>query len=181
MESNFILCRGYLIPWRTLISTQFNHFVNIFILDKNIKKCAQYHCDQHVSKMILESAQMLCTTLNKRGIKTPYKSTHINHPCVLWLNKSYSNFLWLKELAVELNREYIYRYEKTKDHASIKVITEIESYQYTDTGLTEFAQAMPEKYKFKNNAVRAYRSFYRGEKIKFAKWSKRPMPTWMSI
>lgn len=155
--------------------------MNIFVLDKNITKCAQFHCDKHVSKMILESTQMLCTTLNKRGIETPYKSTHINHPCVLWLDKSYSNFLWLKELAIALNREFLYRYKREKDHASISVISKIESNRYSDTGLTEFAQAMPDKYKFKNNAVRAYRSFYRGEKVKFAKWTKRPTPTWMNI
>ena len=153
--------------------------MNIFVLDKNIKKCAQYHCDQHVSKMILESVQMLCTSLNKQGFETPYKSTHIKHPCVLWVEESYSNFLWLKQLAIELNKEFIYRYDKDRDHASIKVLTEIETYIFTDKGLTEFAQAMPDNYKFKNNAVRAYRNFYRGEKARFAKWTKRPIPKWM--
>ncbi|SER70381.1 hypothetical protein SAMN05421690_10568 [Nitrosomonas sp. Nm51] len=39
--------------------------MNIFVLDLDIKKCAQYDCDQHVSKMILESAQLLCTALKK--------------------------------------------------------------------------------------------------------------------
>ena len=154
--------------------------MNIFVLDRNIKKCAQYHCDQHVSKMILESVQMLCTSLNKQGFQTPYKSTHEKHPCVLWVEKSYSNFLWLKELAIELNREFIYRYDRNIDHASIKVLKDIEKQQFSDIGLTDFAQAMPDQYKFKNNAVRAYRNFYRGEKSKFAKWTKRPIPKWMS-
>ena len=36
--------------------------MNIFILDKNPKIAAEYHCDKHVVKMILESAQMLSTT-----------------------------------------------------------------------------------------------------------------------
>jgi len=31
--------------------------LNIFYLDCDIKKCAQYHCDKHVAKMILEYAQ----------------------------------------------------------------------------------------------------------------------------
>ena len=153
--------------------------MNIFVLDKNIKKCAQYHCDQHVSKMILESVQILCTSLNKQGFQTPYKSTRVKHPCVLWVEESYSNFLWLKQLAIELNNEFIYRYDKDKDHASIKVLTEIEVHTFTDKGLTEFAQAMPDKYKFKNDAVRAYRNFYRGEKVRFAKWTKRSAPKWI--
>ena len=35
--------------------------MNIFYLDKDPKKAAEYSCDKHVVKMILESAQMLCT------------------------------------------------------------------------------------------------------------------------
>lgn len=35
--------------------------MNIFILSKDPKKCAQYHCNTHVVKMILEHAQMLST------------------------------------------------------------------------------------------------------------------------
>ena len=153
--------------------------MNIFVLDKNIKKCAQFHCDQHVSKMILESTQLLCTCLNKKGYKTPYKSTHSKHPCVLWLEQSYTNFEWLKELALELNREFSFRYDRAKDHASIGVIAQIEAYQFDDIGLTEFAQAMPQQYKVKHNPVRAYRSFYRGEKSRFATWKKRKVPAWM--
>jgi len=34
--------------------------MNIFILDNNPKLAAQYHCDKHCVKMILESAQLLC-------------------------------------------------------------------------------------------------------------------------
>ena len=44
--------------------------MNIFVLDRNIRKCARYHCDQHVVKMTLESVQILCTVLNERGVST---------------------------------------------------------------------------------------------------------------
>ena len=155
--------------------------MNIFVLDRNVKKCAQYHCDQHVTKMILESAQIMCTALNTMGFKTPYKSTHGKHPCVLWVEESYSNFIWLTQLAIELNTEYKYRYEKVDDHKSIHVIREIENSKFSDKGLTEFAQAVPKKYKYRGNAVRAYRSFYRGEKVNFARWTKRPIPWWMNV
>ena len=36
--------------------------MNIFVLDNDITKCAQAHMDKHVTKMILESAQLLCTS-----------------------------------------------------------------------------------------------------------------------
>lgn len=35
--------------------------MNIFFLDKDLKLCAQQHCDKHVVKMILELAQLLST------------------------------------------------------------------------------------------------------------------------
>jgi hypothetical protein len=154
--------------------------MNIFILDKNIEKCAQYHCDQHVVKMILESVQMLCTALNKKGFTTPYKSTHVKHPCVLWVEESFENFSWLKNLALALNAEYRFRFERDTDHKSISVLAEIANYKYHNRGLTEFAQAMPDKYKIPGDVVKAYRQFYLGEKMKFAKWTKRSTPEWIS-
>ena len=123
---------------------------------------------------------MLCTALNKKGFTTPYKSTHIKHPCVLWVEESFENFLWLKDLALELNTEYRFRYEKDSDHKSISVLSEITNCSYENKGLTEFAQAMPDEYKVPGDAVKAYRQFYLGEKMKFAKWSKRSVPEWVN-
>ncbi len=153
--------------------------MNIFVLDTNIEKCAQYHCDQHVVKMILESVQMLCTALNKKGFTTPYKSTHVKHPCVLWVEESFENFSWLKNLAIALNAEYRFRFEKESDHKSIFVLDDLSGCEYINRGLTEFAQAMPDKYKVPGNAVKAYRQFYVGEKMRFAKWTKRSIPEWV--
>jgi hypothetical protein len=153
--------------------------MNIFVLDTDIETCARYHCDQHVVKMILESVQMLCTALNKKGFTTPYKSTHTKHPCVLWVEESYSNFLWLQDLALALNSEYRFRFEKDADHKSIAVLSEITSLHYDDRGLTEFAQAMPDKYKVPGDAVMAYRQFYLGEKMRFARWTRRNAPEWV--
>jgi Pyrimidine dimer DNA glycosylase len=153
--------------------------MNIFVLDLDIRKCARYHCDQHVSKMILESAQMLCTALNKQGFQTPYRSTHVNHPCVLWVEESYDNFQWLTKLAKALNAEYRYRFRKVVDHKSIPVINEVSSVRYQSCGLTPFAQAMPDQYKVPGNAVLAYRRFYAAEKLSFARWTRRRVPSWI--
>jgi len=152
--------------------------MNIFLLDNDIEICAQFHCDQHVVKMILESVQILCTSLNKMNIETPYKSTHQKHPCVLWVDESFDNFLWLKSLALALNDEYRYRFEKTVDHRSIDVLRSISMHRYGPGGLTPFAQAMPEKYRVSGDAVSAYRQFYRAEKSYFARWTRRPRPNW---
>lgn len=153
--------------------------MNIFVLDNDIAKCAQYHCDQHAIKMILESVQLLCTALNKKGFETPYKSTHQKHPCVLWVEDSYDNFEWLTHLTVALNNEYRYRFDKKTDHKSMSVLAQIQKIKYQRNGLTEFAQAMPDEYKVPEDPVAAYRQFYIGDKMRFARWTKRPMPDWL--
>jgi hypothetical protein len=153
--------------------------LNIFVLDRDIVRCARAHCDQHVIKMILESVQILCTALNQKGIKTPYRSTHVKHPCVLWAGESYDNFCWLRALAFALNEEYRFRYRKEADHKSIAVLKTITGARFSRGGRTPFAQAMPEKYRVAGDAVAAYRAFYRGEKMGFATWTRRPRPRWL--
>ena len=37
--------------------------MNLFYLDEDLDKCAEYHVDKHVNKMILEAAQLLCTAI----------------------------------------------------------------------------------------------------------------------
>ena len=152
--------------------------MNIFVLDTDIGKCARYHADQHVVKMILESTQMLCTVLNENGVKAPYKSTHVHHPCTLWVGESLANWKWLRILALRLNQEYRFRFNQRKDHSSAVVARALLTPPLRDVGLTEFAQAMSDAYKVPGDAVRAYRRFYIAEKAHFATWTKRPVPDW---
>ena len=49
-----------------------------------------------------------------------------------------------------------------------------------DYGLTDFALAMPDRYKDPADPVVSYRSYYIGEKSVFAKWTKRETPHWFS-
>ena len=153
--------------------------MNIFLLDKNPKKCAKYHCDQHVVKMILESAQILCTVLHQTGRLAPYKAAFAKHPCTLWATRSLSNWRFLRNLAAALNEEYQFRY-KPKDHKSFTVIRDLPEPAIPDLGLTDFALAMPDKYKT-NDAVESYRLFYVGEKLRFATWKKREVPKWVKV
>ena len=48
-----------------------------------------------------------------------------------------------------------------------------------DTGLTPFAQAMPDQYRNKN-AVKAYRDYYINEKSNLLIWTKRKTPEWIN-
>jgi len=152
--------------------------MNIFVLDLNISKCAKYHCDRHVVKMILESAQMLSTALRLNGLDLGYQVAHQNHPCTVWTRASLSNWKWLRELAKELNLEYKYRFNKIENHKSWDLIQTLPAPPIKDAGLTPFAQAMPVQYK-NENPVLAYRSFYIGEKFKLFQWTKRKTPSWI--
>jgi hypothetical protein len=154
--------------------------MNIFVLDESSKQAAEWHMDKHVVKQSLETAQILCTVLNGHGIITPYKSTHINHPCTLWAGKSMGNFIWLCELGIHLCNEYFYRYEK--EHACKKIIEECLTYacKVENTEMTEFALAMPDEAKL-NDAVESYRNYYIKFKNHIASWKKRCIPSWYNI
>lgn len=153
--------------------------MNIFVLDLEPSTAAQMLCDKHVVKMILESAQLLCAHFES-GI-APYRRTHYNHPCAKWVRKSRKNYWWLLEHAKALCEEYTFRYGKT--HKSESVIKWCEDNvdrlaPLPDKGLTEFAQAMPDKYRHALT-VKAYRSYYINEKIGICKYTKRPWPYWL--
>lgn len=164
--------------------------MNIFVLDELPQLAARYHCDKHVIKMILESAQILCTSLVMNGvdpIDVPYKPTHSNHPCVVWARSDLANWKWLYNLIFELDKEYRFRYEKTLNHgayAKIKAYNLFARASYEWNNLFEknkgsmFVQCMPEKYKIEGDPVKAYRNYYIEEKYEFATWKKDRTPHW---
>ena len=108
--------------------------MNIFYLDRDPVVAAKMHCDKHVVKMILESAQMLSTAhrvldgdeyADERGL---YKMAHKNHPSTIWVRTSTDNYMWLNRLFGALCKEYTYRYNK--QHSSQKHILYLQSIGY---------------------------------------------------
>ena len=71
--------------------------MNIFYLDKCPHKAAELQYNKHVVKMILESAQMLCTAHHVHGdpASVPYRQTHRYHPSTIWARENASNYEWL--------------------------------------------------------------------------------------
>tara|TARA_B100001063_G_scaffold193682_1_gene185074 strand:+ start:2041 stop:2202 length:162 start_codon:yes stop_codon:yes gene_type:complete len=47
-----------------------------------------------------------------------------------------------------------------------------------EIGFTDPPQCMPDEYKCENT-VEAYRNYYLGEKMGFAKWNYTPTPEWV--
>lgn len=158
--------------------------MNIFVLDNNVKKCAEYHCDKHVVKMILESAQMICTVHHQHPntdteYDIPYKQTHVNHPCNRWLRDSLANYLWLVDLTKSLNDEYKYRYEHDSNHKSYDAIKDLPIPDLPDLPMTRWARAMPEECKIGDDVVKSYRKYYQQEKKSILSFKKREKPEWL--
>lgn len=155
--------------------------MNIFLLDWDVQKCAKYHCDKHVVKMILETAQLLCSAhhVTDSKLEIPYKLAHKNHPCSIWVRESLSNYFYLCELGLELCKEYTYRYGKRHKSQDVIEWCVTNLVKICDKGITEPPKAMPDEYKTKD-VIQSYRNYYIGAKKEFAYWKKRDIPTWFS-
>ena len=161
--------------------------MNIFVLSFNAKQAAEYHCDKHVVKMILETAQLLYSAhwIEERMIlpQNAYKLAHRNHPCSIWVRESLSNYMWLAELGYWLCQEYRFRYEN-KTHSTEAHLIWLRANPppgLKDVGVTEIRLAMPDEYKLPN-PVESYRMYYRENKLKIrgiVKYTKRSPPAFL--
>lgn len=157
--------------------------MNLFYLDHDIDKIAEYHADKHVIKMPVECAQMLSTNLRERlGIDCGYKSVFINHPCTRWAAENQKNFIWLWRLGMALCDEYKYRYGKT--HATKVVLEDIAMHfgevaaTLPNAPFTEPPKCVSPEFKHLDT-VEAYREYYRKVKTRLHKWTNRNEPPWI--
>jgi hypothetical protein len=143
--------------------------MNIFYLSTDPQKAAKYMYNKHVVKMILESAQLLCTAhiiSDGENANVPYKATHKNHPSAIWARESISNYVWLYDHMMALGEEYTRRYGKK--HLTILKCSGVLSKapaNVTKTELTPMPQCMPDQYKVPGNSVEAYWNYYEAEKV----------------
>lgn len=95
--------------------------MNIFVIDPDVTICARALDDKRLVKMILETAQLLCTAADHHGHPVvPYRPTHHRHPCALWARATRGNFVWLQRLGHAYGQEYTYRFNRV--HKSQLVI-----------------------------------------------------------
>uniref|UniRef100_A0A6C0KXT6 Uncharacterized protein n=1 Tax=viral metagenome TaxID=1070528 RepID=A0A6C0KXT6_9ZZZZ len=170
--------------------------MNIFFLHTNPRRCARWHCDKHVVKMLLETCQLLYTCHHMLGsdlasMGAPvvassgsrgYRKSHMNHPCSKWLRTSLTSYRWLAELGVELLREYKFRYED-REHACGPHIQWLYSNYpplLLDNGWIEPFLAMPDQYKC-GDSVASYRRYYSGAKRDkgILIYTRRGVPHWL--
>ena len=150
--------------------------MNTFILDYDPAVAARFHCNKHVVKMILESAQMMCAAhwihlLESQGktisdfkrikdaqqwafentpedLQPPWKMSHVRHPCTIWTAKNVANYSWQLRLCEGLLLEYTRRYGKRhKTELEAKWLRKNLPVNILDQSLTNFPVCMKEEYK----------------------------------
>lgn len=166
--------------------------MNIFVLDRNPFKSAVMMSDKHISKMIVESAQMMSTAhrfldgkaemtyvtrkSHTKSIHTHwlldderehvlYKATHIHHPCSKWVRESSENYEWLLTHFVALNMEYTGRFGKVhKTYSTLFETLLTLPKNIPTTKQTQFVQCFDDKYKHLD-PIQGYRNYYEAEKL----------------
>ena len=165
--------------------------MNIFAIEKtndggiDWEASAKSLDNLRVVKMILESAQMLCTAhrvldgddyADKVGL---YKMAHKNHPSTKWTRSSHQHYKWLFIHMIGLMEEYTYRYGK--HHASERLLPYLSHYPNSIPfgDFIDPPQCMPEHCKISGDSVASYRRYYILEKNRFATWkSPAKTPEW---
>jgi hypothetical protein len=183
--------------------------MNIFYLDHCPQKCAEYHVDKHVVKMILEYCQLLSTAHrildgketiaeSKTGRKVKrwilpderetvlYSATHVNHPSAVWCRETAGNYHWLYKLLTSLCTEYTYRYGKVHKCQETGLVDALQFAPLKIDSQDPFSgptPAMPDHCKVPGDSLKSYRNYYIMEKQRMWSWkgkiNKREVPPFM--
>ena len=164
--------------------------MNRFIIEETPSKIAKSLCDQHIVKMPLEEAQMLCTALwhhapdyaEEHGL---YKPVHQKHPCTLWAKRNRSNYTFAWQLYACMLDEYTNRYGKIHG-ASKHLHVLLEGRQFMPWspagGMTAHPQCFSGHDDLKTDEffpIEAYRAFYKVDKLRFARYKYTQKPQWL--
>lgn len=162
--------------------------MNIFATDSNTLNCAIYHTDKHIVKMPLEMAQMVSFVYHNKDLwdrSVPQllmsnSTTHIKHPCSIWVKENLSNFIWSCDLGIKIVEEYRFRYNTQKHERCLLIFRwALDNLPEIEIDLmTPFAKAMPEEYKV-DCSIESYRNYYKYGKTELHKWTKRKKPDWI--
>lgn len=133
--------------------------MNIFYLDPNPLVAPRYFYNRHCVKMILESAQMLCTAHHESGGTAPYKSAYKNHPSTQWARASKANYNWLFQHMCAIGEEYNRRYGKIHQTMRKCALPLSQTPDLPDLPFTPPPQCMPDEYKH-DCTLTAYWQYY---------------------
>jgi len=177
--------------------------MNIFVLDRDVRKAAEQHHDAHVRKMLLEYTQLLCTAFPEpvetarwltpagwkkatpderiRANTLPYSRTlgQSNNACAVWTRASRGNFAFVLSLAEALVEEFEHRFDK--EHGSKPAVEWLRrnagAAPVPEGNMTPHVLRMPEQY-HDADAVMAYRRYYAAEKRGYEQRGRWVESTW---
>lgn len=162
--------------------------MNIFFIDRDLKKCAESYVDNHVIKIITEINQCLASA-HPKGI-APYKWAYHNHPMTVWCRSSVEAYLYAVEHGLALCEEYTYRY--SKEHKGEQILQWYKNnipdlavlHCKTHDELLFDASPPPRcfgKYDIPitDNIILDYRNYYHIAKSHLFKWKGREKPEWL--
>ena len=170
--------------------------MNVFYIDSDPYLAARWHGDKHVVKMVIETAQLLCTAhhvlsneYGERGNpfcikaieKGLYKPTHVNHPCAKWVRECSANYDWAWRLFDGLCCEF--RTRRAKQHATERLVKPLFDQPDGILCATEHTPpplTMPDEFKT-SDPVESYRQYYRHKAREGSvsyDWG-RPAPAWL--
>lgn len=131
--------------------------------------------------MLVEAVQMMSTGLWLAGESAPWKPAFQNHPMTKWVRASADNFAWTHALASALARENVYRFDKS--HGGAVPLPRLAQHDWMGLfgahGRTEMPLCMPDDYKVPGDPIASYRAYYRAEKARFSRYTRRPIPFFM--
>ena len=182
--------------------------MNLFYLDEDLDKCAEYHVDKHVNKMILEAAQLINTNLwidhlfgfVPRAItkeenavlqqtRKEWKEVPMEDRLFPYLPtmQNHPSCIWVRSSLENFYWTNCYafalaseaHYRYGSTHKSFTMLQNLpEPKHMEDHGFTTFALAMTEELKDYDNPIDSYRAFYMLDKATFAEWTHRDKPDW---
>ena len=175
--------------------------MNIFAIDRDPTWAARRLPDKHVTKMILESCQMLSLVFSDHywGVGTvakvngePFKTAKgafKNHPCTKWAAETPQNCAWLIQHACTLCSEFQFRYDH--QHKLTMSVFETKKLFHRVSGeiilcykdVVSFARAMPEDIKYDTTIddITAYRKYLNTKEWAYYNYLRKPerRPDWL--
>lgn len=168
--------------------------MNIFVLDPDPYVAATYLHPKLLVKMPLEGCQMLAAAFSHHHLNwgvihkkdgSPYKVTHRNHPCTLWVVKRPENMAWLIAHTRGILREYTEVYGKIHGceaplYEAISIFKEKTGRYHSECWKyhSPFIVAAPPEFKAMADPIEAYRAYMQTKS--YATWDKYPelKPSW---
>jgi hypothetical protein len=178
--------------------------MNIFVIDECPIKSAQGLPDRHITKMGIETCQMISVVYSpwyfdwgaipkKDG--TPYKTERgafRNHPCTQWIASSHTHLIWTLLHGYEIVKEFEYRYGKKHGSLNgieegIRILCEKINFDWKDAkdeakNVVQFARAMPDEFKYAScSDIEAYKMYMMSKIWPPSNYLKAPQrkPKWM--